>query len=47
MKKEVKEILKNTSMISPVTPYYLAGVNKARQIVKKFMDRPSFIDKLK
>ena len=33
--------------IPAVTPYYLAGVNKARQIVKKFMNKPSFTDKLK
>ena len=47
MKKEVREILKLTKMISPQTPYYLAGVNKAKDIVKKFINKPSFTDKLK
>ena len=36
MKKEVREILKLTKMISPQTPYYLAGVNKANDIDSAF-----------
>ena len=47
MKKEVKNILKNTRMVSPVTAYYLSGVSKAKQIVDNFIKRPSFIDRLK
>jgi cytochrome c556 len=47
MKKEVREILKLTKMISPQTPYYIAGVKNAQDVVTKFMKKPSFTDKLK
>lgn len=47
MKKSVREVLKLTKTTSPVTPYYLAGVNKAKELVRQYMNKPSFIDKLK
>tara|TARA_Y100001938_G_C8008902_1_gene388899 strand:+ start:780 stop:923 length:144 start_codon:yes stop_codon:yes gene_type:complete len=47
MKKEVRKVLRETSMISPVTPYYLKGIASAKDAVRKFMVKPSFTDKLK
>lgn len=47
MKKEVRKVLRETSMISPVTPYYLKGIASAKNAVTKFMNKRSFTDKLK
>lgn len=47
MKKEIRKVLRETSMIAPATPYYLKGVSSAKDIVKNFMNKPSFTDKLK
>ena len=47
MKKQVKDVLKLTRTTSPVTPFYLAGVNRAKKLVEKYMNKPSFTDKLK
>ena len=47
MKKEAKEVVKLGRMLSPATPFYLAGIQKASNVVRKFIQKPSFIDKLK
>ena len=47
MKKEVKEVIKLSRVLSPATPFYLAGVAKAKNVMKKFLNKPSFTDKLK
>tara|TARA_Y100001936_G_scaffold240335_1_gene274628 strand:- start:23979 stop:24122 length:144 start_codon:yes stop_codon:yes gene_type:complete len=47
MKKDIRKILRNTKVLSPVTPYYLKGIASAKDVVKKFMNKPSFTDKLK
>jgi|TARA_Y100001938_G_scaffold119753_1_gene166039 hypothetical protein len=47
MKKEVKEVIKLSRVLSPPTAYYVAGIQRTRDIVSKFMNKPSFIDKLK
>ena len=47
MKKQIKDVLNLTRTTSPVTPYYLAKVNKAKELVQKYINKPSFIDKIK
>lgn len=47
MKKEAKEVIKLGRMLSPATPFYLAGIQKAMKVVNKFIKKPSSIDKMK
>ena len=47
MKKEEREILRNISMTTPITAFYLKGIESAKSVVNKFMKKPSFTEKLK
>ena len=47
MKKEIRDILRETSMISPASPYYVRGIANIQKTVQKFINKPSFTDKLK
>mgnify|MGYP003153958720 CR=1 FL=1 len=47
MNKKVKDVLKLSRMVSTPSAYYIKSINKTKEMVRTFITKPSFLDKIK